>query len=54
MLCTTTQTQRYSIFGMDYKGKDTFSAGLFIETLINDHILPNDKVEEGIIWSDWP
>lgn len=39
---------------MDYKGKDMFSAGLFIETLINGHILPNDKVEEGIIWSDWP
>ena len=36
------------IFGTNYKGKDKFSSGLFIETL------PNETVQEEIICSDGP
>ena len=42
------------IFGTNYKGKDKFSTGLFIETLYKDYILPNDTVEEEVILSDGP
>ena len=41
-------------FGTDYKGKDKFSTGLFVETLYKEHILPNDDIKEEIIWSDGP
>ena len=40
------------VFGTNYKGKDKFSSGLFIETLYKEHILPNETVQEEIIWSD--
>ena len=42
------------IFDTDYKGKDKFSTGLFIESLYHNHILPDKGVAEEIIWSDGP
>ena len=42
------------VFGTSYKGQDKFSSGLFIETLYKEHILPNETVQEEIIWSDGP
>ena len=42
------------IFGTDYKGKDKFSTGLFIEKLYENEIPANENVEEEIIWSDGP
>ena len=42
------------VFGTNYKGNDKFSSGLFIETLYKEHILPNETVQEEIIWSDGP
>ena len=42
------------VFGTNYKGKDKFSTGLFIETLYKEHILPDETVHEEIIWSDGP
>ena len=42
------------VFGTNYKGKNKFSSGLFIETLYKEHILPNETVQEEIIWSDGP
>ena len=42
------------VFGANYKGKDNFSSRLFIETLYKEHILPNETVQEEIIWSDGP
>ena len=40
------------IFGTDYKEKDKFSTGLFIESLHRSLILPDKVVAEEIIWSD--
>ena len=37
------------IFGPDYKGKDKFSTGQFVETLCQEHMLPNDDIKEEII-----
>ena len=55
-LCVVYHNSDTKIFisGTDYKGKDTFSAGLFAETLIYNYILPDDKAEEETIWSDGP
>ena len=37
------------IFGTDYKGKDKFSTGIFIESLYRNHIAPDKDVAEEII-----
>ena len=37
-------------FGTNYKGKDKLSSALLIETLYKEHILPNETVQEEIIW----
>ena len=42
------------IFGTNYKGKDKFSTGMFVEILYRDYILPNQNILEEIIWSDGP
>ena len=42
------------VFGTNCKGKDKFSSGLFIENLYKEQILPNETVQEEIIWSDGP
>ena len=39
------------IFGTDYKGKDKFSTGLFMESLYHHHFLLDKDVVEEIIWS---
>ena len=46
-------TKRF-VFGTDYKGKDKFSTGLFIESLYRNHILPDKDVAKEIIWSNGP
>ena len=47
-------TTKTLIFCTDYKGKDKFSTGYFIENLYEEDILPNDEVKTEIIWSDGP
>ena len=47
-------TTKTLIFCTNYKGKDKFSTGYFIENLYEEDILPNDEVKTEIIWSDGP
>ena len=42
------------MFCTNYKGKDKFSTGLFLDTLYNSYILPNEEIQTEIIWSDGP
>ena len=35
------------VFETNYKGKDKFSTGLFIDTLYKEHILPDETVQEN-------
>ena len=42
------------IFCTDYKGKDKFSTGVFLNMIYSDFMSPNDNVDTELIWSDDP
>ena len=42
------------IFGTDYKEKDEFSIGLFVESLYHNHIFPDKDIAEEMIWLNSP
>ena len=43
--------QKALVFETNYKGKDKFSTGLFIDTLYKEHILPDETVQENnLVW----
>ena len=48
------KTTKTFVFCTNYKGKDKFSMGLFLQMIYNDYILPNDEVTTEVIWSDGP
>ena len=48
------KTTKTFVFCTNYKGKDKFSMGLFLQMIYNDYILPNDEVTTEVIWSDVP
>ena len=37
------------IFGTDYKGKDKFSTGLFIESLYHNHVLLDKDMVDNLV-----
>ena len=42
------------VFGTNYKEMDKFSSGLSMEIVYKEHILPNETLQEEIIWSEGP
>ena len=42
------------MFCTNYKGKDKFSTGLFLDMIYNDYILPYEDIQTEVIWSDGP
>ena len=42
------------MFVPNYKGKDKFSTGLFLNMLYNDYIQSSEYVNTKVIWSDGP
>ena len=47
-------TTKTLIFCTNYKGKDKFANGIFLENLYADDISPDSEVETEVIWSDGP